>query len=52
MATLEATFFARSVHEVAPDLVGATLLVDGVGGRIVEIEAYAVEDPASHGFKA
>lgn len=39
------------MHEVAPDLVGATLLVDGVGGRIVEIEAYAVGDPASHGFK-
>src|SRR5436189_4071886 len=29
-------FFARSVHEVAPDLLGVTLLVDGVGGRIVE----------------
>ena len=33
-------FFARSVHEVAPDLIGATLLVDGVGGTIVEVEAY------------
>jgi len=43
-------FFARSVHEVAPDLVGVTLLVDGVGGRIVEVEAYDQEDPASHGF--
>ena len=39
------------MHEVAPELVGATLLVDGVGGRIVEVEAYAVGDPASHGFK-
>jgi DNA-3-methyladenine glycosylase len=39
------------VHEVAPDLVGATLLVDGVGGVIVEVEAYAVGDPASHGFR-
>jgi hypothetical protein len=38
-------FFARSVHEVAPELVGATLLVDGVGGQIVEVEAYDHEDP-------
>jgi DNA-3-methyladenine glycosylase len=44
-------FFARSVHEVAPDLIGCTLLVDGVGGRIVEVEAYDSEDPASHGFR-
>jgi DNA-3-methyladenine glycosylase len=43
-------FFARSVHEVAPQLVGATLLVDGIGGRIVEVEAYDHEDPAAHGF--
>jgi DNA-3-methyladenine glycosylase len=43
-------FFARSVHEVAPDVIGVTLLVDGVGGRIVEVEAYDQEDPASHGF--
>jgi DNA-3-methyladenine glycosylase len=44
-------FFARSVHEVAPELIGATLLVDGVGGTIVEIEAYDQDDPASHGFR-
>jgi DNA-3-methyladenine glycosylase len=43
--------FARSVHEVAPELIGATLLVDGVGGRIVEVEAYDPGDPASHGFR-
>jgi DNA-3-methyladenine glycosylase len=48
---LPAEFFARSVHEVAPALIGATLLVDGVGGRIVEVEAYDHEDPASHGFR-
>jgi DNA-3-methyladenine glycosylase len=47
---LRAEFFARSVHEVAPGLIGATLLVDDVGGPIVEAEAYDQEDPASHGF--
>jgi DNA-3-methyladenine glycosylase len=47
---LRRDFFARSVHEVAPELIGATLLVDGVGGVIVEVEAYDQEDPASHGF--
>src|SRR5262249_6987975 len=49
--TLSEAFFARSVHEVAPELVGARLLVDGVGGMIVEIEAYDAEDPAAHGFR-
>ena len=44
-------FFARSVHEVAPDLIGANLLVGGVGGPIVEVEAYDQEDPASHGHR-
>jgi DNA-3-methyladenine glycosylase len=47
---LQRDFFARSVHAVAPGLIGCTLLVDGVGGRIVEVEAYDGEDPASHGF--
>ena len=44
-------FFARSVHEVAPDLIGVTFLCDGVGGRIVEVEAYDHEDPAAHGYR-
>jgi DNA-3-methyladenine glycosylase len=49
--TIPKRFFARSVHEVAPELIGATLLVDGVGGPIVEVEAYDHEDPASHGYR-
>ena len=44
-------FFVRSVHDVAPELIGATLLVNGVGGTIVEVEAYDQNDPASHGFR-
>jgi DNA-3-methyladenine glycosylase len=47
---LKRAFFARSVHEVAPDLIGVTLLVDGVGGIIVEVEAYHHTDPAAHSF--
>jgi DNA-3-methyladenine glycosylase len=43
-------FFARSVHEVAPDLIGATFLVNGVGGIIVELEAYHHTEPAAHSF--
>jgi DNA-3-methyladenine glycosylase len=38
------------VHEVAPDLVGVTFLCEGVGGVVVEVEAYDHEDPAAHGF--
>ena len=48
---LKRAFFARSVHEIAPDLIGATLLVDGVGGVIVEVEAYHHTEPAAHSFR-
>jgi DNA-3-methyladenine glycosylase len=48
---LTAAFFARPVLAVAPELIGATLLYDGVGGRIVEIEAYGPDDPAAHAFR-
>ena len=51
MSRLSREFFARSVHDVAPDVIGCTLLVDGVGGPIVEVEAYDGDDPASHGFR-
>ena len=40
----------RSPHEIAPELIGAELYVDGVGGIVVEVEAYDHEDPAAHGF--
>ncbi len=47
-ASIPRAFFARSVHAVAPDLIGATLLFDGIGGEIVEVEAYHHTDPAAH----
>src|SRR5579871_5814819 len=43
-------FFNRSVHKVAPDLIGTTLLFDGVGGIVVEVEAYHHTDPAAHSY--
>src|SRR6202167_5662128 len=47
---LSRAFFARHVLEVAPDLIGATMLVNGVGGIIVELEAYHHTEPAAHSF--
>ena len=47
---MKRAFFQRSVHAVAPELIGAELYVDGVGGTIVEVEAYDHEDPAAHGY--
>jgi DNA-3-methyladenine glycosylase len=44
-------FFSRSVLEVASDLIGAVLLVGGVGGRLVEVEAYHHTDPAAHSYR-
>src|SRR5262249_13542225 len=44
------SFFSRSVHVLAPHLIGATLLLKGVGGVIVEVEAYHHTDPAAHSF--
>jgi DNA-3-methyladenine glycosylase len=47
---LKAIDFMRNSSEVAGRLIGMTLLVGGVGGIIVETEAYDGEDPASHSF--
>ena len=47
---LRPAFFARHVLEVAPDLIGVTMLVNGVGGIIVEVEAYHHTEPAAHSF--
>ncbi len=49
-ALIHRSFFDRSVHEVAPELIGATFLFDGVGGTIVEVEAYHHTDPAAHSY--
>ena len=51
MPVLRRSFFDRSVHQVAPDLIGAVLLFGGVGGRIVEVEAYHHTEPAAHSFR-
>ena len=48
---MDRAFFARDVHEVARELLGTTFLVDGVGGTLVEVEAYAPDDPASHSYR-
>jgi DNA-3-methyladenine glycosylase len=48
---LRRAFFTRSVQEVASDLIGATFMVNGVGGIIVEVEAYHHTEPAAHSFR-
>jgi DNA-3-methyladenine glycosylase len=50
LTVLGAEFFDRSVHVVARGLIGCELLVDGVGGVIVETESYERDDPACHAY--
>jgi DNA-3-methyladenine glycosylase len=50
MSRLRRDFFGRSVHAVAPDLIGAVLLFHNAGGMIVEVEAYHHTDPAAHSY--
>ena len=47
----DARFFARHALEVAASMIGLELTLDGVGGIIVETEAYLPDDPASHSFR-
>jgi DNA-3-methyladenine glycosylase len=47
---LQRSFFDRSVHQVARELIGCRLFFDGVGGTIVETESYERDDPACHAY--
>lgn len=51
MPALQRDFFARPSPDLAQALIGTTLLVGGVGGIVVETEAYDRHDPASHAFR-
>lgn len=47
---LVASFYERPARDVARDLIGCGLFHDGVGGTIVETEAYERDDPACHAY--
>ena len=47
---LEQAFYARSVHDVARDLIGCTVRHGGAAGRIVETESYHMDEAACHAY--
>lgn len=51
MSSLAPDFFDDDVAKIARSLIGKRLSFDGVGGVIVETEAYDRDDPASHSFR-
>jgi DNA-3-methyladenine glycosylase len=50
LSALAESFFERSVHEVARDLIGCELCFRGVGGVVAETESYERDDPACHAY--
>jgi DNA-3-methyladenine glycosylase len=47
---LSERFYNRSVHDVARDLIGCTVVHDGAAGTIVETESYHATEEACHAF--